>query len=98
MPAGIPAEVFGPVGALALAIVVIVGLTKVVQKLWDDHLRADADDRRQRDEAFGIAHAQVEATQRVADSYADIAKEVAQIAKEVAAVRRDMAARRRNDR
>lgn len=75
----------------------LVGALIAVVLLWRDHLRADADDRAQRDEAFGIAHAQVEATNRVAAIYADIARDIAALSREVAAIRRDMAARRRAD-
>ena len=86
----VPPELLGPFGLL-------IGLGIAVVALWRDHLRADKDDRDQRDEAFRIAHAQVAATNRVADSYASIAGQIAEIAKELAAVRRDMARRRREE-
>lgn len=75
----------------------LVGVLIAVGVLWKDHQRADADDRAQRDEAFVIAHAQVDATNRVASSYADIARDIATLSREVAAIRRDMAARRKAD-
>lgn len=85
-----PPELLGPFG-LAVALLIAVAA------LWRDHLRADADDRAQRDEAFTIAHAQVDATNKVAESYGAIAREVAEIAKELAGVKRDMAKRRRDE-
>ena len=85
-----PSDILGPLGLTAAAVVAVIAL-------WRDHLKADQDDRNQRDEAFRIAHAQVDATNRVADSYAAIATQVAEIARELAAVRRDMARRRRDD-
>ena len=97
--------ILGPLGALVLAVALLVGLAKVVQVLWRDHLKADADDRHQRDTAFDDLRAQSVATGSVADSYAAIAKEIAEltravgvIAVEQAAIKRAMAARRRNDR
>lgn len=55
-----PADLFGPLGLL-------VALAFAVSALWRDHLRADADDRAQRDRALAISEAQVIATNRVAE-------------------------------
>lgn len=75
---------FGPLGALVLAVLVIVGLTKVVQKLWEDHLRADADDRKQRDDAQALLAVALDGTKRMAEAWE-------------ARNRRDVAARRKTD-
>lgn len=83
-------DLLGPY-ALLVGVLIAVGI------LWKDHQRADADDRTQRDEAFVIARSQVDATNRVASSYADIARDIAALSREVAAIRRDMAARRKAD-
>lgn len=50
----VPPEVFGPTGALVLAVLGILGLVKVAQLLWSEHLKADADDRAQRDTALRL--------------------------------------------
>ena len=50
----IPPELLGPAGLL-------VALLLAVAALWRDHLRADADDRTQRDKAMAIAEAIVPA-------------------------------------
>jgi hypothetical protein len=103
--------VLGPLGALVLAVIVLAGLTRAFVVLWREHLKADKDDRDQRDKALAIAHDQVAATNAVSDDVAalsgavrDLATAVAQTAKqvggtaaEVKAIRRDMEARRRND-
>jgi hypothetical protein len=68
-----------------------------VAALWREHLRADSDDRTQRDEAFLIAREQVAATNRVADTTSGLAKDVDELARQVAGIRRDMAARRKAD-
>jgi hypothetical protein len=52
VPAEFSKEVFGPLGALALAIAVIVALVRAIQKLWEEHLQACRDDRDQRDKAL----------------------------------------------
>lgn len=49
----IPSQFLGPVAALALAIAVIVALSRFTILLWRVHLEADADDRAQRDRAIG---------------------------------------------
>lgn len=56
-----PASLTGPLAALAGSIVVIVAL-------WRDHLRADADDRSQRDIAIAGWRDQTGATTRLADA------------------------------
>jgi hypothetical protein len=55
-------EIFGPQGLLIAALSVIV-------VLWRDHLRADQDDRNQRDKALGIAESAVAGTSRMADAW-----------------------------
>jgi septal ring factor EnvC (AmiA/AmiB activator) len=103
--------ILGPLGALALAVVVLGALVKAIAVLWKQHLAADADDRNQRDKALEIAHEQVAATNDVSDDVASlsaavrvlatelsqIAKQVGGISREVQAIRKDMAARRRDD-
>lgn len=54
-----PPELFGPAGLL-------VALLVAVAALWRDHLRADAEDRKQRDNALAGWAAQTEATNRLA--------------------------------
>ena len=56
-----PAELYGPAGLL-------VALAFAVAALWRDHVRADADDRSQRDTALAGWKAQTDATNRVADA------------------------------
>lgn len=60
-----PPELLGPVG-------LTVALGFAVVALWRDHLRADADDRAQRDRAIDISEAQVAATDRVAQGQAEL--------------------------
>ena len=43
--------VVGPVGALALALIVLFVVARVLQLLWGEHMRADQRDRDQRDVA-----------------------------------------------
>lgn len=57
----IPAEIFGPTGLLVAAIVAVV-------VLWRDHMRADTDDRRQRDTALEGWRSQTAATERLAEA------------------------------
>jgi hypothetical protein len=90
-------DLLGPVGAL-------IGAVAVAVVLWREHIKADAEDRKQRDAAFDDLRAQSAATGRVADSYTDIAKEIATltaavgvIATRVTAMERSMARRRRGD-
>ena len=56
-----PPELLGPTGLL-------VALAFAVAALWRDHVRADADDRSQRDVAIAGWKAQTDATDRVADA------------------------------
>lgn len=92
-----PPELLGPLGLTAAAVIAVIAL-------WRDHLKADQDDRTQRDAAFVDLRAQSAATNRVADSYAAIAKEIATltvavgvIATRVTAIERSMARRRKDD-
>ena len=84
MPAGIPSEVFGPAGALVLSIAVIAGLVKLAMILWKEHLKADQDDRDQRDRAIGLLEQLVPSVNRMADAWE-------------ARNKADAARRRRND-
>jgi len=43
--------VVGPVGALALALIVLFVVARVLQLLWGEHMKADQRDRDQRDVA-----------------------------------------------
>jgi predicted outer membrane lipoprotein len=54
-----PPELLGPLGLTA-------ALAFAVGALWREHLRADADDRIQRDRAIAVSEAQTDATERVA--------------------------------
>jgi hypothetical protein len=54
MPNGVPPELFGPLGALVLAVLVMVGMVKVGSMLWIEHLKSDQDDRDQRDRAYRL--------------------------------------------
>lgn len=53
-----PDALLGPTAALVGAIIVI-------GTLWREHLRADAEDRRQRDEAIAEAREQLAVTERL---------------------------------
>lgn len=57
-----PPELFGPQALLVAALA-------VVAVLWRDHLRADQDDRAQRDRAQGIAEQAVGGLARMADAW-----------------------------
>lgn len=54
-----PPELLGPLG-------LTIALGVAVMALWRDHLRADADDRTQRDTAIAGWRAQTDATDRLA--------------------------------
>lgn len=62
-------QVLGPAGALVIALAVIGGLVRLMQLLWRDHIRADVDDRRQRDENFLLARDAVDALKRLAAAF-----------------------------
>ena len=48
-----PPEILGPTGLLVAALLAIAFLVRVILSvLWPEHLRADADDRAQRDTAI----------------------------------------------
>ena len=64
----VPPDVYGPFGALVLLCIVAYILLKVIKELWLEHLRADADDRSQRDIAVAGWQAQTEATKELADA------------------------------
>lgn len=50
----IPPEVYGPAGAVVVLAIVAYVLARVIQGLWIEHLRADQDDRDQRDRALAL--------------------------------------------
>lgn len=50
-----------------------MALAFAVAALWRDHLRADAEDRAQRDRAIALSEAQVAATNRVAEGQEELA-------------------------
>ena len=80
----IPPELLGPAGLLVASLLVI-GV------LWRDHLRADADDRAQRDTAIAGWRAQVEATNRLINASNRLAAAIE------ARNRRDERTRRENE-
>jgi hypothetical protein len=49
------AAILGPVGALALAIVILYFGARAFRALWTEHLKADQDDRDQRDRAQAVS-------------------------------------------
>ena len=49
--AEVMSAVVGPVGALALALIVLFVVARVLQLLWGEHMKADQRDRDQRDVA-----------------------------------------------
>lgn len=55
-------QVLGPLGALVGAVVTVV-------VLWREHVKADADDRAQRDKAIAIAETAVAGLARLADAW-----------------------------
>lgn len=65
----VPPELLGPVGALVLAILVLGGLVKVLLMLWHEHLKADEDDRAQRDRALAIVADLVPAVKAMAAAW-----------------------------
>lgn len=83
-----PPEVLGPLG-LTVALGIAVGA------LWRDHLRADADDRAQRDRALDVSTAQVEAINRVAAGQDQLAGEVGELAGAFREYIREQSSRRR---
>ena len=54
-------ELLGPFG-------LVVGAVVALGVLWREHLRADAEDRRQRDDAIAEAREQTAVTKRLADA------------------------------
>jgi hypothetical protein len=73
-----------PPDALLGPLALLVGALLSVAVLWREHLRADADDRAQRDKAIGLLEASLDANQRMAHAWEE-------------RNRRDAAARRRSD-
>ena len=64
-----PPEILGPTGALVAALAGVVALSRVIVVLWRDHLRADADDRAQRDHAQTLADKAIEGMGELADAW-----------------------------
>lgn len=73
---------------LTTAAGVIVALATVVGVLWRDHVRADAEDRRQRDVAMDGWKAQTAATNLVADEITELRRDVKALRELVATLRR----------
>jgi hypothetical protein len=69
MPAGFPETLLGPLGLTIGALFGIVGLARVIVVLWRDHLRADQDDRDQRDRAQSLANKAIEGMGELADAW-----------------------------
>lgn len=66
----LPPEAYGPFGAVVVLGVVLAGMAKVIQALWSDHLRADQDDREQRDRALALAEGVVPVVKQLAEAQA----------------------------
>lgn len=49
-----PPELLGPTGALVAALFGITALARAIVVLWKEHLKADQDDRDQRDKALAL--------------------------------------------
>ena len=60
-------QLAGPTGALVLLLAIAVALGRVVVVLWREHLKADQDDRDQRDRAEHLA-------QKAIDDLGDLAE------------------------
>lgn len=54
LAATVPEEIYGPFGAVIVLAFSALALGKVISALWKEHLRADADDRAQRDHALEL--------------------------------------------
>lgn len=61
-----PPELFGPLGLTVGALLAVGALGRVIKVLWDKHLEADAEDRRQRDDTFALLKDAVDGTKRLA--------------------------------
>lgn len=70
-----PPELLGPLG-------LTVALGFAVVALWRDHLRADADDRAERDRAAALLAAQTPAIDRLADGQKDLIAAVRDLIRE----------------
>jgi hypothetical protein len=64
-----PPELLGPTGLTVAALAGIAALGRVIQVLWREHLRADKDDRDQRDVAQRIAEKAVSGLGEMADAW-----------------------------
>jgi hypothetical protein len=62
-------QLLGPAGALVAVIFGVVGLARVVQVLWKDHLRADSEDRTERDRNYDGWITQTRANEKLADAW-----------------------------
>lgn len=62
-------KILGPTGALVFSVVVVIALARALWILWKEHLKADADDRAQRDSAFALAQTAVDGIKRMAEAW-----------------------------
>jgi hypothetical protein len=69
VPLPSPSDLTGPSAALFLLTAFVVGLARVVLILWHDHLRADLDDRAQRDRAQELADKAIAGMAELADAW-----------------------------
>jgi hypothetical protein len=63
-----PPDLYGPEGALVALVAGVIILVRIAMILWKDHLRADEDDRAQRDAALAGWKAQVDATKELSEA------------------------------
>ena len=67
-------ELAGPTGALILLVAVTIVLGRVVVALWKEHLKADQDDRDQRDRAEAALDRVVDGIRLNAEATAALAR------------------------
>jgi len=65
----LPPELLGPLGLTVGALLAVGALGRVIQVLWREHLKADQDDRDQRDTSQSLAKAAIDAYTRLADAW-----------------------------
>ncbi len=64
-----PPELLGPLGLTVGALLAVGALGRVIVALWRNHLEADAEDRRQRDDNFLLARDAIDGTKRMAAAW-----------------------------
>lgn len=64
-----PPELLGPLGLTVGALLAVGALGRVIMVLWRDHLRADQDDRDQRDRAQSLADKAIEGMGELSDAW-----------------------------